>query len=65
MTDYQFKGKLLTRVVSDASDEFADNYSGVGGWNPISRDMAMEVLALQVSRRWQDKYYQQMVGRDQ
>lgn len=65
VTDYQFKGKLLTRVVSDASDEFADNYSGVGGWNPISRDMAMEVLALQVSRRWQDKYYQQMVGRDQ
>lgn len=65
VTDYQFKGKLMTRVVSDANDEFADNYSGVGGWNPISRDMAMEVLALQVSRRWQDKFYGQLVGREQ
>lgn len=65
VTDYQFKGKLMTRVVSNASDEFADNYSGVGGWNPISRDMVMEVLALQVSRRWQDKFYGQLVGREQ
>ena len=53
--DHQFSGQISSFVVRDGTLEFADIYSGVGGWNPVSSDMAMDVLAIQSGRRFRDK----------
>lgn len=53
--DYQFKGKISSLMVSGTKLEFSDKYSGAGGWNPISDDMAMEVLGVHVDKRWYEK----------
>lgn len=54
--DYQFKGKITSLILSGDKLEFSDKYSGAGGWNPISDDMAMEVLGVHVEKRWYKKY---------
>jgi hypothetical protein len=54
--DYQFKGAVATFVTRGGETEFRDEFSGAGGWNPISREMTMEVLGVIVFNRWQDKY---------
>ena len=53
--DYQFKGKISSLMLSGEKVEFSDKYSGAGGWNPISDDMAMEVLGVHVDKRWYKK----------
>jgi hypothetical protein len=54
--DYQFKGEVAVHVISAGEGEFQDQFSGAGGWNPISRQMAMEVLGVIVFNRWQERY---------
>ena len=53
--DYQFKGKISSLMLSGNKLEFSDKYSGAGGWNPISDDMAMEILGVHVDKRWYKK----------
>ena len=54
--DYQFSGKIYSYLVNRGQIEFQDKYKGVGGWNPMSDSMAMEVLGLNVAKRWKARY---------
>jgi len=53
--DWQFKGDVKTYVLNGAKAEFADNYTGIGGWNPISSEMAMDVIGIQAGRRFRER----------
>jgi hypothetical protein len=53
--DWQFKGDVKTYVLNGAKAEFADAYTGIGGWNPISAEMAMDVIGIQAGRRFRDR----------
>ena len=53
--DFQFEGKMSNYLVNDIGVELGDSFAGVGGWNPISADMAMDVLSLNVVKRWEKK----------
>ena len=54
-TEYQFEGDISTSIDSDARMIMEDNYSGIGGWNPVSEKMAMEVLGIHVYKRFVDR----------
>lgn len=53
--DHQFKGQVTSYVLDEGRAGFNDQYNGIGGWNPVSPDMAMDVLAIQAGRRFRDK----------
>lgn len=53
--DHQFKGQVSSYVLDDGRSGFSDQYNGIGGWNPVSSEMAMDVLAIQAGRRFRDK----------
>lgn len=53
--DWQFKGDIKTYVLNGAKADFADNYTGIGGWNPISSEMAMDVIGIQAGRRFRER----------
>ena len=53
--DHQFKGQVTSYVLNQGKAEFNDQYNGIGGWNPISADMAMDVLAIQAGNRFRQK----------
>jgi hypothetical protein len=53
--DWQFKGDVKTYVLNGSKAEFADNYTGIGGWNPISSEMAMDVIGIQAGRRFRER----------
>ncbi len=53
--DWQFKGDVKTYVLNGATPEFADAYIGIGGWNPISGEMAMDVIGIQAGRRFRER----------
>lgn len=53
--DYQFKGDIKTYILNGSAAEFADNYTGIGGWNPVSSEMALDVIAIQAGRRFRDR----------
>jgi len=53
--DWQFKGDVKTYVLNGAQAEFADNYTGIGGWNPVSAEMAMDVIGIQAGRRFRER----------
>jgi hypothetical protein len=53
--DWQFKGDVKTYVLNAGKSEFADNYTGIGGWNPISGEMAMDVIGIQAGRRFRER----------
>lgn len=54
--DHQFTGKVYSYLLDNGKLEFRDKYTGTGGWNPVSEEMAMEVLGLNVAKRWKSKY---------
>lgn len=54
--DYQFSGNIYNYLINRGQVEFKDKYKGVGGWNPMSDSMAMEVLGLNVAKRWKARY---------
>jgi len=35
---------------------FSDRFKGTTGWNPISSGMVMDVLGINVVKRWQAKF---------
>jgi len=53
--DWQFKGDVKTYVLDAGKPEFADTYTGIGGWNPVSGEMAMDVIGIQAGRRFRDR----------
>ncbi len=54
--DHQFSGRIYSYLINDGKLEFKDKYTGTGGWNPVSGDMAIEVLGLNVAKRWKQQY---------
>lgn len=53
--DWQFKGEVKTYVLNGTKTDFADNYQGIGGWNPVSAEMAMDVIGIQAGRRFRER----------
>jgi hypothetical protein len=51
-TEYQFQGDISTRMSSGSQLFLEDIYSGIGGWNPVSEQMAMDVLGIHVFKRF-------------
>jgi len=56
--DHQFSGRIYSYVLNNGRLEFKDKYTGTGGWNPVSEEMAVEVLGLNVAKRWKKKFLQ-------
>ena len=54
--DHQFTGKVYSYLLDNGNVEFRDKYTGTGGWNPVSEEMAMEVMGLHAAKRWKSKY---------
>jgi len=58
--DVRFAGEIRTAAQKRGVVYFQDRYRGAGGWNPMGEEMAMDVLALHVFKRWKAKYYQNL-----
>ncbi|MBW1891239.1 MAG: LPP20 family lipoprotein, partial [Deltaproteobacteria bacterium] len=58
--DVQFAGEIRTAAQKKGKVYFQDRYRGAGGWNPMGAEMAMDVLALHVFKRWKAQYYKNM-----
>lgn len=54
--EFQFEGGMTTFVLENRAAVFADRFQGTTGWNPISREMVMDVLGINVVKRWRDKF---------
>lgn len=54
--EYQFQGMLWTLLLDEGESVYSDRFQGATGWNPISPEMVMDVLALNVARRWQGRF---------
>ena len=48
----KFQGDISTRMTSGTRLILEDNYAGIGGWNPVSEQMAMDVLGIHVFKRF-------------
>ncbi len=53
--DFRFKGAITTTHRVGQKVIFSDAYNGMGGWNPVSEEMAKDVLALIVVKKWKEK----------
>jgi len=54
--EYQFDGGMATFLVEDGKLIFSDRFQGRTGWNPISPQMVWDVLAINVTNRWREKF---------
>ena len=54
--EYQFDGGMATFLVEDGKTTFSDRFQGRTGWNPISSQMVSDVLAINVVKRWREKF---------
>jgi hypothetical protein len=54
--EFQFEGGMTTFVLENGAPVFSDRFQGTTGWNPISREMVMDVLGINVVKRWQNKF---------
>lgn len=54
--EYQFEGGMATFLVEDGKTTFSDRFQGTTGWNPISSQMVLDVLAINVVKRWREKF---------
>jgi len=50
--EFQFRGDIKTNVSHRGGLLLEDNYSGIGGWNPVSEKMAIDVLGIHVFKRF-------------
>ena len=53
--EHQFRGTLAVVIAEGGKARYTDQYSGLGGWNPVSAELAMEVVALQLTRRLNER----------
>ena len=55
--EYQFEGAMTTFLLDNNSEAvFKDRFQGITGWNPMSPQMVMDVLGINVVKRWRDKF---------
>jgi hypothetical protein len=54
--EYQFEGGMSTFLIENGTAVFSDRFQGTTGWNPISPQMVMDVLGINVVKRWRDKF---------
>lgn len=54
--EYQFDGLIGAVMIDSGQMVFSDRFQGRTGWNPVSSQMTLDVLALNVVKRWQDKF---------
>jgi hypothetical protein len=55
--EYQFEGAMTTFLFNNNSEAvFKDRFQGMTGWNPMSPQMVMDVLGINVVKRWRDKF---------
>ncbi len=54
--EFQFQGTIWTVLMENGQATYSDRFQGTTGWNPISSEMVMDVLALNVVKRWKDKF---------
>jgi hypothetical protein len=54
--EYQFEGGMATFLVEDGKITFSDRFQGTTGWNPVSSQMVLDVLAINVVKRWRGKF---------
>ena len=54
--EYQFDGGMTTFLMDNGAVVFSDRFQGTTGWNPISQEMVMDVLGINVVKRWQGKF---------
>jgi len=60
--DVQFAGEIRIAVHKAGQPYFSDRYRGVTGWNPMGKEMCMDVLAIHVVKRWKVKYLQHLTN---
>jgi len=53
---YQFDGAMASLLLDKGNMVFSDRFKGTTGWNPISSGMVMDVLGINVVKRWQAKF---------
>lgn len=53
---YQFDGSMASLLLEDGKLVFADRFKGTTGWNPVSPEMVMDVLGINMVKRWQTKF---------
>jgi hypothetical protein len=54
--EYRFEGMIWTLLLDNGQTIYSDRFQGTTGWNPISAEMVLDVLALNVVKRWRDKF---------
>ncbi|HEY0666316.1 MAG TPA: LPP20 family lipoprotein [Gallionella sp.] len=54
--EYQFEGGMTSFLMDNGSTVFSDRFQGTTGWNPISKQMVMDVLGINVVKRWREKF---------
>ena len=54
--EYQFDGSMHTFLLENGTSVFSDRFQGKTGWNPVSEEMVMDVLAINVVKRWKGKF---------
>lgn len=54
--EYQFEGGMATFLIENSKTIFSDRFQGTTGWNPISSQMVLDVLAINVVNRWREKF---------
>jgi hypothetical protein len=62
--DFQFAGTTASLLLVSGSKPYAWKRTGVTGWNPISVDMCMEVLALNVLNVWREDLARHLDGKE-
>ncbi|MDD2928777.1 MAG: LPP20 family lipoprotein [Sideroxydans sp.] len=53
--EYQFNGTMGSLLLDKGELVLADRFKGVTGWNPVSEEMVMDVLAINMVKRWRGK----------
>ena len=53
--EYQYAGKLGAMIIKEGSAILSDVFDGITGWNPISAQMTMDVLALNLVKRLDER----------
>lgn len=54
-TEYRFNGRITLRISDSSETLWEDVFSGTTGWNPLSENMVMDILAINVAKRMDKK----------
>jgi hypothetical protein len=54
--EYQYSGRVGTVVRQRDVTLYSDVFDAITGWNPISPQMTLDVLAVNLGKRWDDRF---------